>query len=77
MNKDRERGWDVTDKTEYLIQEKHRVSGEWVYLPRTYDNLDDACESCSRMLKAYYGFEIDDPECPLRVVMRHVIEVVL
>ena len=71
-----ERGFDITCDTQYWVQEQGQ-SGNW-YIVKVCFALDDAIEAEGQHIEKYY--KEWDPELvpyPVRIVMRHVVEVVL
>lgn len=71
-----EKGWDITCDTQYWVQEKAH-SGNW-YIVKVCFSLDDAVEAKMQHVDKWYNEW--DPELepyPVRIVMRHTVEVVL
>lgn len=71
-----EKGFDITCDTQYLVQEKAQ-SGNW-YIVKVCFAFDDAIDAEGQHIEKYY--KEWDPELapdPVRIVMRHTVEVVL
>ena len=77
---ERQRGWDCGCRTEYEVQE-HSAFGNNVWLPvQTFETLDEAVQYKCEAINLWCG-NMDPDELgeylPVRIVMRHVVEVVL
>ena len=70
--------WDISCDTVYIVQERS-VDGESWYSLGTFHTLDKAMECEMRHFEKWYGrvFDSSDQVESLRIVMRHIVEVVL
>ena len=70
--------WDVSCDTSYEVQERS-VGGESWYSLGTFHTLDKAMECEMDHFQKWYSRVFDSPDQvdSLRIVMRHVVEVVL
>ena len=70
--------WDVSCDTSYEVQERS-VNGESWYSLGTFHTLDKAMECEMDHFQKWYSRVFDSPDQveSLRIVMRHVVEVVL
>ena len=79
VKEDRKRGWDVTYKTQYEVQEKAVDGMSWWTLG-TYDTLEDAVDRKMEYIRKWWPTNweiICDELAGVRIVMRHTVEVVL
>lgn len=84
VGKLQEKGWEVKDRTTYLVQEEG--SSGWVYTIGEFNDLDSAVAARYSHLQKWYDMAecdlemLDYMSCddhPVRIVMRHTVEVVL
>lgn len=70
--------WDISCDTSYVVQERS-VDGESWYILGTFYTLDKAMECEINHFQKWYSRVFDSPDQveSLRIVMRHMVEVVL
>lgn len=70
--------WDVSCVTSYVVQQRS-VNGDHWYLLGTFDSLDKAIECEMEHFNKWFSKCFESPEQveSLRIIMRHVVEVVL
>lgn len=73
-----DRGWDVSFSTKYRVEERS-VNGDSWYSLGEFSSLGDATDCRMRHFVKWYSrvFDCVDDVDSLRIVMRHVVEVVL
>lgn len=70
-----EKGFDISCDTQYWVQEQAH-SGAW-YIVKICFSLEHAIEVKKDHIQKWYGDVSVDQEFPVRIIMRHVVEVVL
>ena len=71
-----DKGFDIKCDTEYWVQEKAQ-SGNW-YIVKVCFALDEAIEVEGQHIEKYYkGWDPELDPYPVRIIMRHMVEVVL
>lgn len=68
--------WDVSCDTSYEVQERS-VNGDCWFRLGIFHTLDQAMECEMEHINKWYGDVSVDQEFPVRIVMRHTVEVVL